>query len=84
MVHAGDWPPEIEGAFWCSAGGIDASSHPIGDLSFRRRLDRALLKLYWNDPACCWTITPPPEAPARDRVDNALYPAKTFAVKSSV
>ncbi|MCS1411978.1 MAG: hypothetical protein M2R45_05181 [Verrucomicrobia subdivision 3 bacterium] len=26
MVHAGDWPPEIEGAFWPSVGGIDASS----------------------------------------------------------
>ncbi|MCS1408475.1 MAG: hypothetical protein M2R45_01650 [Verrucomicrobia subdivision 3 bacterium] len=38
-------PPEIEGAFWCSAGGIDASSHLIGNLSFRRRLDRVLPKL---------------------------------------
>ncbi|MCS1408296.1 MAG: hypothetical protein M2R45_01469 [Verrucomicrobia subdivision 3 bacterium] len=36
-------PPEIEGAFWCSAGGIDASRSDWGP--FRRRLDRALPEL---------------------------------------
>ncbi|MCS1412801.1 MAG: hypothetical protein M2R46_00511 [Verrucomicrobia subdivision 3 bacterium] len=35
---------------------------------------------------CSWMITPhpPSEAPARNRVDNALYPEETFAAKLNV
>ncbi|MCS1415077.1 MAG: hypothetical protein M2R46_02809 [Verrucomicrobia subdivision 3 bacterium] len=80
--EAGACHPRLKGYFGVPPGGIDASSHPIGNLSGAAligpcRSSNGTIPLPLDD-------YPTPEVMARDRVDNALYSTKTFAAKSSV